>query len=475
MATNLVRYSEGGAVRWGVAHKGAIAPLAGRYDSTADLVRRGEADWREAATRPATTPFAAVELLSPVTAPARLICQGANYRQHMIESGVNPDEKAFNLFFEKSDCTINKPRGSVTRPAHVSFLDYEVELALVFRKEVTGPVRVDGRNLHEFVFGLTVANDVTARDVQLPQSQFFKGKSYRGFCPLGPYLTALDPEDFRYLDRLTLTLAVNGEVRQQDSTKNMVFRPAESIEELSTFSDLAPGDVLLTGTPSGCALRAPRPFVRKFLQLVYSDKRFWQTLRDIQAKRPQYLRPGDVVTATVRSDDGVIDPGEQRVTVVDAVPRRDAPPAAADGAAARRTAAAKLQHLVIYVDDLERSKDFYTKLFDLQFSALNHPDSSAAMRLAHQQMHFFSFGFYHHDLCLVKHHRLQMDNGSMMHYSLVARDAAGFDALVERLREMNVPHREGRLLASAKVEPGSRAVCFQDPNGHWIEILLGGN
>ena len=67
------------------------------------------------------------------------------------------------------------------------------------------------------------------------------------------------------------------------------------------------------------------------------------------------------------------------------------------------------------------------KLFDLQFSALNHPDSSAAMRLSHQEMHFFSFGFYHHDICLVKHHKLKMDNGSMMHFSLVARDAAAFD------------------------------------------------
>ena len=64
------------------------------------------------------------------------------------------------------------------------------------------------------------------------------------------------------------------------------------------------------------------------------------------------------------------------------------------------------------------------RLFDLQFSALNHPDSSAAMRLSHQEMHFFSFGFYHHDICLVKHHKLKMDNGSMMHFSLVARDAA---------------------------------------------------
>jgi predicted enzyme related to lactoylglutathione lyase len=82
-----------------------------------------------------------------------------------------------------------------------------------------------------------------------------------------------------------------------------------------------------------------------------------------------------------------------------------------------KIAAAKLQHHVIYVSDLKKSKDFYMKLFDLQFSALNHPDSSAAMRLSHQEMHFFSFGFYHHDICLVKHHKLKMDNSSMLHFA----------------------------------------------------------
>jgi len=337
-------------------------------------------------------------------------------------------------------------------------------------------VRVNERNLHEFVFGLTIANDVSARDVQLPQLQFFKGKSYRGFCPLGPYLAVLDPEDFAYLDRLTLTLSVDGEVRQQDSTKNLVYKPAESIEELSTFSDISPGDVLLTGTPSGCALRAPRPIMRKFLQLVLSEKKFWQTFRDIQAKRP-YLQPGDAITASIRSDDGKIDLGEQHVTVIAEIPqarKNGVPMSEALVTTPDRKRAVKLQHLVIYVDDLQRSKDFYMKVFDLQFSALNHPDSSAAMRLAHQEMHFFSFGFYHHDICLVKHHRLKMDNHSMLGYSMVVRNAAGFAAIVDRLQNMNVPYREGRLIASAKTEPGSKAVCFQDPNQHWIEILLRG-
>jgi 2-keto-4-pentenoate hydratase/2-oxohepta-3-ene-1,7-dioic acid hydratase in catechol pathway len=233
----------------------------------------------------------------------------------MIESGLNPDEKTFNMFFEKSDCSLNDPHGIVRRPAHVALLDYEIELALVFRKAITGPVTVTADNLAEYVFGITIANDVSARDVQIPQTQFFKGKSYRGFCPMGPYLTVLDRSEFRYLDQLDLVLSVNGAQRQRDNTRNLVFKPAETITELSTFSDVAPGDVLLTGTPSGCALRIPPPLLRKLMQLVLPEKKLWAAFRKGQARRQQYLKSRDVVTARIASADGVIDLGEQRVTI----------------------------------------------------------------------------------------------------------------------------------------------------------------
>jgi catechol 2,3-dioxygenase-like lactoylglutathione lyase family enzyme len=93
------------------------------------------------------------------------------------------------------------------------------------------------------------------------------------------------------------------------------------------------------------------------------------------------------------------------------------------------------------------------------------------MRLAHMEMHFFSFGFYHHDICLVKHHKLPMDNGSMLHFSLVARDREAFEAIRQRAGEMNVAMREGRLIASALKTPGQRAFCVRDPDNHWIEII----
>jgi 2-keto-4-pentenoate hydratase/2-oxohepta-3-ene-1,7-dioic acid hydratase in catechol pathway len=315
MATHLVRYAHAGRSHWGVVRGPEIVSLDGDYATTAALITTGEADWREAATRAPSLKLAAVTLLSPITAPARVICQGANYRQHMIESGVDPDAKAFNMFFEKSDASINVPVGSIVRPAHVRLLDYEVELALVFRRPISGPVEVSAESLHEYVFGVTIANDVSARDVQLPQTQFFKGKSYRGFCPLGPYLAVLEPGELGYLDQLMLTLKVNDTVRQRDSTANLVYKPAETITELSRFSDLSPGDVLLTGTPAGCALRVPPRLLRNLLQLVLPEPRLWATFTRMQAKRPDYLQPGDVVRATIASADGAIDLGEQRHVV----------------------------------------------------------------------------------------------------------------------------------------------------------------
>src|SRR3954463_13259585 len=142
MATHLVRFRHAGRAQWGVVLAGGIVPLAAEYPTTASLITTGEADWRAAAAGAPALELAAVTLLSPVTAPARVICQGANYRQHMLESGMDPDAKRFNMFFEKSDASISAPAGAIVRPAHVQLLDYEIELALVMRKPISGPVTV---------------------------------------------------------------------------------------------------------------------------------------------------------------------------------------------------------------------------------------------------------------------------------------------------------------------------------------------
>jgi 2-keto-4-pentenoate hydratase/2-oxohepta-3-ene-1,7-dioic acid hydratase in catechol pathway len=316
MATNLVRFDMGGAARWGVVKGSDIASLGGDYPTTAALIERGEPDWLAARDKPASLPLGSAKILSPVTAPCRIFCQGANYRQHMIESGMNPDAKLFNMFFTKSDASIASAQGVVTRPKHVALLDYEIELALVFRRAIDEPATVTSDRLKDFVFGIAIANDLSARDVQLPQTQFFKGKSYRGFCPLGPWLTVLDDDEFNLIEGLELNLSVNGATRQSDSTRNLVFKPAETISELSTFANIAPGDVLLTGTPSGCALRVPPPAIRRLVQLL-PERQFWKLFLKSQSRRPQYLKPGDRISARITSADGRLDLGEQRTEVLD--------------------------------------------------------------------------------------------------------------------------------------------------------------
>ena len=104
-------------------------------------------------------------------------------------------------------------------------------------------------------------------------------------------------------------------MRQHDTTANLVYEPSETLSELSTFSNVSPGDVLLTGTPAGCALRAPKRTVRNLMQLVLSEPKLWETFTRMQARRSQYLQPGDVVRSTIASEDGTIDLGAQRHVV----------------------------------------------------------------------------------------------------------------------------------------------------------------
>jgi 2-keto-4-pentenoate hydratase/2-oxohepta-3-ene-1,7-dioic acid hydratase in catechol pathway len=315
VATNLVRFEAGNGPRWGVVVGAEIALLTGDYPTTAALIEHGEADWREARDRGTRIAIGSARILSPVTTPCRLYCQGANYRQHMIESGMNPDAKLFNMFFTKADASVCSARETVTRPDHVKLLDYEIELALVFRRPISSAITVTRENLADYVFAITMANDLSARDVQLPQTQFFKGKSYRGFCPIGPWLTVLERDEFTRVDDLALELDVNGTPRQRDTTANLVFKPAETISELSTFANIVPGDVLLTGTPSGCALRVPPPPMRRLLQ-VLPERILWKLFLKGQARRPHYLKPGDRIGARIRSRDRVIDLGEQVTEIV---------------------------------------------------------------------------------------------------------------------------------------------------------------
>lgn len=315
MAINAVRFKHGTCVQWGVLRSGQIIPVAGDFATTQAFLTTHSAK-SLAQLRGESIDVSDVKILSPITNNQQFICQGANYRQHMIESGMDPDAKKFNMIFTKASSCIVPADSPLILPKHVRFLDYEIELGLVVKRDILAKTIVTDANLHEFVAGLVIVNDYSARDIQLPQMQFYKGKSYRTFGPVGPYLCLLEENDFPHIKNLQLKLTVNGEVRQKDTTANLVFGPAETLTELSGLQDLYTGDLIATGTPAGCALSIPSPRRQKIAALL-PEARKWQIFLNVQAKRPQYLKIGDVVEANISNVSGSIDLGVQRNLVVE--------------------------------------------------------------------------------------------------------------------------------------------------------------
>lgn len=314
MSLNIVRFEHQGRTQWGVIRGTQITPIPGEFATTGDFIR-GTNLAELSALEGSTLELSTVKLLSPVTQNQQFVCQGANYRQHMIESGMDPDAKTYNMIFTKATSCITAADSDVIKPDIVQFLDYEIELGLVLRKAIKNAVTVTDKNLHEYVAGAVIVNDYSARDVQIPQMQFYKGKSFRTFGPVGPWLTLLDASSITALKNLQLKLTVNGEVRQQDSSANLVFGPAETLTELSTVQDFEAGDLLATGTPAGCALSVPSPAKQKIGALL-PEKTKWDLFFKVQSQRRQYLRKGDLVEASIRTADGKIDLGVQRNRIV---------------------------------------------------------------------------------------------------------------------------------------------------------------
>lgn len=316
MSVKVVRYIHGGEPGWGVVHDRRIAPLSCGSTSTADFVANGlEAAWRSTPDQ-ATLPLDAVTLLPPVTSDRQFLCQGINYASHVRESGMDPDKIGFNTLFTKAPSCLAPADADVVRPAHVRLLDYEIELGLVVRKPLSGAVQVGPDQLHEFLAGVTIVNDISARDVQLPQAQFYKGKSYRSFGPVGPFLVLLNAEEWRRWPEFRMQLHVNGQPRQDAYCGDMIFKPHQTLTELSALHDVQPGDLIATGTPAGCAARAPGKLAMWVFRHVLSESAKWRVFIKKGLSNPAYLRPGDIMTASIRTDDGAIDLGEQRNRVV---------------------------------------------------------------------------------------------------------------------------------------------------------------
>lgn len=313
---NIVRFEQNNTAHWGLLEAAQVRTLNISCTTTADLLALPRERLLEAAGTERQS-MSGLRLLSPVTTPCMVFCQGANYRQHMIDSGMDPDAKRFNMFFTKSAASVTGPIGEIVKPKHVQLLDYEIELTLVLRKATSGKQNVTKENVHEFVAGICIGNDVSARDIQIPQMQFHKGKSYRSFCPLGPVLCLLDKEDMHYLDKLNLELKVNGQVQQSDSTAELVFKPVETLNEFSEIADFAAGDILMTGTPAGCALGLPSPLMMRIFAMIPEQKK-WPLFIKKQSARTQYLNAGDKLELRITSNDGRVDLGVQQHTIVGA-------------------------------------------------------------------------------------------------------------------------------------------------------------
>ena len=181
-----------------------------------------------------------VRLLAPCL-PSKAVCIGLNYRDHAEE--MKDDLPKEPLFFLKPSSALNDPEGEIRYPAISQNVHHEGELAVVIGKKAK---HVKAEQAYEYIFGYTCANDVTARDLQKRDGQWTRGKGFDTFMPLGPCIeTELDPHS------LDIKCAVNGKVRQSSNTKNLIFRIPELVEFVTQVMTLYPGDVILTGTPSG--------------------------------------------------------------------------------------------------------------------------------------------------------------------------------------------------------------------------------
>jgi 2-keto-4-pentenoate hydratase/2-oxohepta-3-ene-1,7-dioic acid hydratase in catechol pathway len=225
----IYRFLRDGQPAIGVVEGDVVA----RYDG-ADAIHRG--------TRIDEPPQAVASLsLLPPVAPSKIVAVGRNYAEHARELGN--DAPSEPILFLKPPTAVLPPNGTIIRPPQSQRVDYEGELAIVIGREAKNVGRAQWR---DYVLGFTCADDVTARDLQKKDVQFTRGKSFDTFLPLGPCIeTDLDPSS------LSLTTRLNGEVRQNGNTAQMIFPCDVLIEFITSVMTLLPGDVIITGTPAG--------------------------------------------------------------------------------------------------------------------------------------------------------------------------------------------------------------------------------
>jgi 2,4-diketo-3-deoxy-L-fuconate hydrolase len=252
-------HSTQGSLRPGVVRGGRIIDAGSAFQSVNDIVAGGDdaLSWLRGLEDEEGVSLDEVRLAPPLV-PRNIYCVGWNYLKHFEEGAAKRDEKLPDhpAFFSKTSGTLIGPDEGI--PAHedvTSSLDYEVELTVVIG---TPGVTIPPELGLEHVFGYTVGNDVSAREVQRRHgNQWLKGKSLDGFCPLGPWIVTRD--EIADPQKLEVICRVNGEERQRSTTDRMIFPVAHLISRLSEGTTLLAGDVVLTGTPEGVALGMEPP------------------------------------------------------------------------------------------------------------------------------------------------------------------------------------------------------------------------
>ena len=273
----LVTYQHAGRIAIGLLREERIVDLAAIAPDMIgliDLGAPGMAKAREhAASATDTLALDDVKLLPPIHNPRRnVMCVGKNYAEHTRESyearGESVEAIEYPVIFTKTTTCVNGPYDDIPYDATVSEkIDYEAELAVIIGRSIKNASREEALAA---VFGYTVLNDITARDLQSLHKQFFKGKSLDGSCPIGPWIVTADEMPDPYA--LRITCHVNGELRQDSAHETMTFDIPTIIEHLSRGMTLLAGDIIATGTPSGVGFAM---------------------------KPPVFLRPGDVVECAI--------------------------------------------------------------------------------------------------------------------------------------------------------------------------------
>lgn len=254
-----------------------LTPLG--VTDTVSAIAVGAVALRQAIEMPGTSRIAssAVHILAPIPRPPRIFCVGLNYRDHAIESKMEIP-KVPTIFLKLNSAVIGLGE-AVRIPAITKQPDYEVEFAIVIGK----PGRnIAKENWHDHVFGYTILNDVSARDIQLATSQWTLGKSLDTFCPIGPTIVSTD--EIPDPHNLDIRLSIGGEVLQHSNTRELIFKAPDLISYISSITALEPGDIISTGTPAGVGLgRNPQRWLQPGETMVAEVEGLGQLINPVVA------------------------------------------------------------------------------------------------------------------------------------------------------------------------------------------------